>query len=267
MEVGGCLPIIKFITKKRKGQVMNDSAQIQTTRGMTVGQLKDLIALAVQAIPSDATFEVAGDVLGRKTDFITHVRAYFPSPADLINPVKQWEAFYLKYFNLKIDFSGVKIPERTEAQKKEFTRLLIIVGTLKLEKVYSVLSKHFPCWKYADNLDTAVPTNERGLKNGTYAIWVRDTVEADEVHKNKSVNMVKQEGLKNETLLERMLHELKYFAETGKHLDVGNWTLCSGSHDSDGSVPRAGWGVGEFRVCWLGTDDRNGSLRSREVVS
>lgn len=236
---------------------------------MTLGQMKDLCAMAVQSIPTDVSFVDASDVLYHKSDFIAHVRAFFPSSEDLANPVKVWEHFYQKYFGLTVDLSGVRIPERTAEQAREFTRLIIVAKELTRNQVYDVCHRAFngACWRYVEDLNTAIPTNERDPKDDGYAIWVRDTVEADEVHQNKSADMVKSEGLKTETLLERMLHELKYFAETGKHLDIVKVTLCSGSRYSGGGVPYAGWNVGGFGVDWCYTDNRDDCLRPRAVVS
>ena len=179
-----------------------------------------------------------------------------------------WVLFYKKYFNFTAvsssDFSDLKIPQKpTEGN----WRLLVVLQGLRNNQVYSACSERFTCWRYTDDLDSAVPTNERDSKNGTYAIWVGDTVEADEVHKNKSANMIKEANLKTETLLERTLHELKYFMETGKYLDVSNIMLCSGSRYSNDNVPGAFWSGSEFRVYWYGTDYRYVYLRSREVVS
>jgi len=246
-----------------------DIAQaVVEVRMVTSGQVKDLCTTAVQGVPAEMTFEVAKDVLSRKAEFIAHIRAFFPNPADLVNPVKQWENFYQRYFGITVDLSGVKIPERTDKQIKEFTRLIIATGGLNQNQAYSACQKQFPCYKYTEDLNQAVPTNERDPKTDNYAIWVRDAVEADEVHQNKSAKMVAKEGFKTETLLERMLHELKHFAETGKHLDVNNVTLCSGSRYSAGGVPDAGWRGGEFRVCyWYGLGNRGINLRPREVVS
>ncbi len=185
----------------------------------------------------------------------------------LSTDLDHWVTFYREYFFFRPDFSGLKIPERTDEQKKEFTRLLVIAKDITNNHVYRTCQKQFICLSYADNLDEAVPTNERDPKNGLYAIWVRDTVEADKVHKNKSADMIKQANLTTETLLERMIHELVFFSETGKHLDVKNATLCSGSHYSGGDVPRARWYDDLFRVGWDVTDYRDDDLRSREVVS
>jgi hypothetical protein len=243
---------------------MNGIAQV---RQMTGGQVKDLGVALVQAVPTDLTFESAEYTLKHKTELAAHIRLFFSKTEDLTNPVKQWEQFYLKAFGLTADLSGVKIPERTAEQAKELTRLIIVLQGFTQEQVYAVCKKSFPSWKYADDLDKSIPTNERDPKNGTYAIWVRDTVEADEIHRNKSANMIREEGLKTETNLERMLHELKYFMETGKHLDIQNITLCSGSRYSDGDVPGGDWSGGRFDVDYYSVGNRYDRLRPREVIS
>ncbi len=90
-------------------------------------------------------------------------------------------------------------------------------------------------------------------------------MEADEELKNKSANMLAEAGIKGETLPERLLHELKYFTDTGKHLDVKNTTLCSGSRDPYGVVPLVDWlsVAGGMRMHWCGLDD----LRARAAVT
>jgi hypothetical protein len=183
-----------------------------------------------------------------------------------------WTAFYQKYFGITIGLlRGLKIPLKPMEGN---WRLLVIPQGLTNNQVYDACARQFPCWRYNDNLDKAVPTNERDPKNGGYAVWVRDTVEADPVHKNKSADMISEAGLKTETLLERMVHELVYFSETlqdggqaGKHLDVNNVTLCSGWRNSRGVVPNARWLGSKFQVDWCITDGCDYALRSREVVS
>jgi len=181
--------------------------------------------------------------------------------------LESWVNFYQKHFDLTADFSGLKIPQKpTEGN----WRLLVIPQGLTNNQVYDACAKQFPCWRYKDDLDAPpVPTNERGLKDDIYAIWVRDAVEADNVHQKKSANMVQSVKMKTETLLERMLHELKYFLETGKHLDLSKTAFCICSRNSDGNVspPYAHWDETEFHVYWGGNDYRYGDLRSRGVVS
>ena len=78
---------------------------------------------------------------------------------------------------------------------------------------------------------------------------------------------LEKEGIKGITLLERLQLELDYFNETGKHLDIDNLTLCSGSRYSDGSVPYVDWVSSDstMRVGWCYPDSRNDGLRSREI--
>lgn len=180
---------------------------------------------------------------------------------------RDWEKFYENNFNLKVDFSGLHIPKCPGIG----WRLLIIAQGLGPERVYQISKQVFgKAWKYYDaSLDDAVTKNERSNKDGSYAIWVRDGQEADEIHKNKFAIQVEKEKVFTETCLECLVHGLKFFRETGKHLDVKTITLCSGSRYDGGSVPGVGWrgfrdGLG---VGWYGLGRADGSLRAREVVS
>ncbi|HMP67524.1 MAG TPA: hypothetical protein PKA60_02135 [Candidatus Paceibacterota bacterium] len=175
-----------------------------------------------------------------------------------------WNNFYQKYFTCFTNFSTLQIPTKPKDGK---WRLLVILGGLTNNQVYDACTRQFTCRRSVGDLNHVVLTNERDPMNGSYAIWVRDSVEADKVHQNKSADMIKEEGLKTETLTERMIHELVYFSETGKHLDVNKVTLCSGSRFSDGSVPGAGWYDGDFQVCWYYSFLRGRRWCSREVVS
>lgn len=101
---------------------------------------------------------------------------------------------------------------------------------------------------------------------GSYAVWARDVQEADEKHKNKSANMAEKEKLDVETLGDRLAHELKYFDETGKHLDIDNVTL-TGSRGPDGNVLNVNWNDGKMHVNWNNSDNRNDNRRFRQEVS
>jgi hypothetical protein len=175
-----------------------------------------------------------------------------------------WSKFYSKHFNIKVDFSEIKISEMPKEGK---WRPLLIEKGLTNNKVYDASKRKFLCYNYAEDLDKSVKKNDRDPKNGNYAIWVRDVVGADGVHKNKSAKMLQEEKISGITLLERMILKLKYFTETGKHLDISNWTLCSGSRYSDGHVPIVFCGFSQFMVGWCSAEFSGESLRSREVVS
>jgi hypothetical protein len=178
--------------------------------------------------------------------------------------IGEWQVSYRDVCNFTCDISGLHIP----APREGFTRLIIVAQGMDPQRAFSQCNQLFPAWKYTeDSLDTAVPTNDRDPKNGSYAIWMRDRVEADEELANKSANDLKQEKISGNTLLERLLLELKYFGETGKHLDINNVTACTGSRYSDGRVPRVYWGGVRLRVDWDSVGNRYPSWRSREVVS
>jgi hypothetical protein len=178
-------------------------------------------------------------------------------------PKEEWQDFYRSEFGIELDLSTLVIPESREG----FDRLLIIAEGMTINRVYDQCGKYFKMRKGTDdNLDDAIHTNDRDPKNGTYAIWVRDTVEADEQSKNKSANNLKSEQYIGITFLERLIYELKYFKETGDHLDIHHATLCSGSHGSDGLVLYILW-LSNIYVLWCDPDFCLPGLRSREVVS
>jgi hypothetical protein len=177
-----------------------------------------------------------------------------------------WENFYREYFGVSVDFSGVVVPAKPADGN---WRLLVVAQGFTAGRFYRKCEELFRCWKYANHLDKAIDSDkeERSSASGAYAIWVRDIVEADEGLKSLSANDIAAKRVATETLAERLLHELCFFTETEKHLDVKNVTLCSGSRYRDGDVPRVHWYDGEMNVGWDGPDGRSGALRSRQAVS
>ncbi|KKP98189.1 MAG: hypothetical protein US25_C0006G0002 [Candidatus Moranbacteria bacterium GW2011_GWE1_36_7] len=174
-----------------------------------------------------------------------------------------WQDFYRKTFGGFCDYSNVRIPEKPEGEWR-----LLIIEDLSLEQLYAKCKELFPCWRWTnDDLDKKVTWNERNAKDGVRAIWVKDVQEADENLKNLSADDIQEKGVKTETLAERLIHELKFFNETGNHLDIKNVTLCAGSRRSDGLVPRVVFDGDRMDVDWYRSDGASGGLRSREVVS
>lgn len=186
--------------------------------------------------------------------------------ADAFEAIRRdWETFYKDVFGLVVDFSALRIPKCPGTG----WRLIIIAMGIGPELAYQISKQIFgKAWKYHDaSLDVVIVKNERSNKDGAYAIWVCDGQEADEVHKNKSANQIEAEKLFTETGLERLVHGLKYFKETGKQLDVKTITLCSGSRYYDGSVPRVYWNSGydKLYVYWCNPGSAHDRLRAREV--
>jgi len=174
-----------------------------------------------------------------------------------------WANFYKEVYGLELDFSGITIPDR----KPGFDRLLVIAQGMTPQRLFDKCKELFPSVKYTDrNLDEIIES-DRTSKDGHYAIWIRDRVEADGENKNLSADDLKKRGSAEITFEERMLYEQKFFKETSDHPDKVSWTLCPGSRNSGGDVPYAGWSDSKFEVDWCYADDRNDDLRSRSVVS
>jgi hypothetical protein len=171
-----------------------------------------------------------------------------------------WVTLYCEEFGITINPSDIKIPER----KPGFDRLIVVANGITINRAYEACEKKFPCWRYVSDLDKNIPTNDR-IPTETYAVWIRDRAEADEEIKNLSAEDLANQKIGGITLLERILLELEYFRETGKHLDVQNVTLCSGSRDSGGNVPSASCRDGRFRVHWCGVGCARPYLRARAV--
>lgn len=199
--------------------------------------------------------------LQNKTKLKARIREVFDMTETFSELREEWQKFYQSAFGIEIDFTGVAVPEKPEGNY----RLLIIAKGLTPNKVYDAWT--FPKWRYDNDLDKAVPTNKRTATE-SYAIWVLAGDEPDAEFLGKSTNDADPNMEIGMTLLERMIFESKYFAETGKHLDVKGVTFCSGSRRSGGGVPGVcldtGGGVG---VRWYDMD-RSGSERGvRRAVS
>src|SRR3989338_10990314 len=163
-----------------------------------------------------------------------------PTSTDVHSQLISWQNLYLEH-GIKVDVTNLKIP----ASQPGFTRLILVPEGMTPNKAVALLKKKMSVWQYAEDLDTIASVRDA---NGAYVIRVRDRQEADEELKNLSADDLKKCGVNCITLVERLLYEMKFFAETGKHLDEKSWTLCSGSRDSSGSVPSVCWDPYDGRV-------------------
>lgn len=174
-----------------------------------------------------------------------------------------WQSFYKEFFGIELDFSKINIPEKQQG----FDRLIVIAKGFTPRQVFEICQKNFPCWCYAGDLDKKTQGRNDREPIDHYAIWVRERREADEELKNLSAEDLEKKNIKGITLLERLLLELKFWDETGEHLDVKNITLCAGSRYSNGNVPNADWNDGRFKVNWSGPWDGLLRVRARVAVS
>jgi hypothetical protein len=175
-----------------------------------------------------------------------------------------WVKFYREVFGVELDLSKLTMP----AHREGFDRLLVVAEGFSCDRVYNACKQHFACWKYTDwTLDEAVSTNDRNPASGSYAVRIRERVEADEELASKSANDLASMQIPSITLLERLILELKYWKETGNHLDIQKVTLCAGSRNSDGDVPGVDWHDDGLHVHLHRVGTRCANFRSRQVVA
>ncbi len=172
-----------------------------------------------------------------------------------------WKIFYLSHFKYNRGFEGPRVPQKPEYP----CRAIIVVPSITNNEVFDACTKVFKTWRYQSNLDIIRDVVQRPV--GPYVVWVRDTVEADSDMANRSAKVIEKDGVNTLTLKERMLLELKYHDETGKHLDVKSVTLCAGSRCPVGRVPYCCWSLGAFGVSLYGFVSRNLYFRARLAVS
>nr|HPN96882.1 hypothetical protein [Candidatus Moranbacteria bacterium] len=238
--------------------------------GKQVAELFSSITSVILSFVQSLTFEQVNWLIRNKKQLANairdSIRTLLVNVGYFSGVLFDWQNFYREVFGIETDsFSDLVIPAKLEG----FDRLLIIAEGMTPQKLYSKCVEMFPSWKWTDRDLDEIVTSDRTAKNGAYAVWVRERVEADEELKNLSANQFKERGVPGITLEERLIYELKYFKETGEHLDINNVTLCAGSRCGGGHVPFVGFrsvgrGVG---VDWAVPNCRDDHLRSRQVVS
>lgn len=194
-----------------------------------------------------------------------------PSGQSNVSPsiIVDWREFYSRVFNLKVDLSGITVPS---PQKDFFWAVFVLkeLGSQPLNTVVAACRKRFPVCKYLNELDmdVSITINERDLKDGSYAIRARNRMEADKENKRLSADDIDTHHLFTATLLERFIMELFYsYYCSGKHLDIRNTTLCSGSRFSDGDVPCCFWNDGKFEFNWVNPSRAYENVRARSVIT
>jgi hypothetical protein len=177
------------------------------------------------------------------------------------DPRLEWQRFYEEVFGVKADFLEIVLPEKQEG----FNWLVVVQEGMTANRIFDKCKERFQSWRYIEDLNTISSVRKT---DKTYAIWLRDRIEADEENKNLSANKCKELGINGITLEERLLLELFYHWRTSKHLDINNVTLCTGSRDSGGDVPRVGWrGDGMGVDCYCRPGYSSAYLRARSAVS
>jgi hypothetical protein len=176
--------------------------------------------------------------------------------------VAEWGQFYREVFGLQVDLSQVEIKDDPGG----FGWIVIVVKELTLNRAWAKCRDRFPCSSYyGDDLSVRIDVGKSVAES--YSRRFLNRVEADEENQNLSANVLKEQGVQEITLLERLLLELWYHWKTGGgHLDLLTVTLCSGSRDRYGSVPRANWDGNRLYVSCYHPSRSRSYLRTRSAV-
>lgn len=153
--------------------------------------------------------------------------------------IAEWQEFYEKYFDLSIDPPGLingssKIFNYPQVH---YRRLLPVAPGLSVLNVIDVSQNFFDVWVGPNRIELRHISDERSAGRKPYNVWTREGVEANSEYQNRSIDWLRNEKISSQTLLERLLHGLKYWDERQRHLDREGCTLCAGSQFSDGTYP------------------------------
>ena len=216
------------------------------SQNSSFGQLGALAGFIVDFLATILNFSQVEYWLSHKTELKKKLREVFSITDEFYEIRQEWQKFYKTNFNWDVDFSQVIIPSKPDGK----WRLLFIPKGMNLNLSFSICEKLFKSWRYTEDLNKAVTKNIRNT-DSHYVVWVRDEVEPDQEFLGKSTNQANPDMKIGITLLERIIFEIKYFTETGNHLDIKGLTYCSGSRDADGVVPSAGLDdYGGFCMVW-----------------
>ncbi len=228
-----------------------------------IQQLGSLAGFIVDFLATILSYEQVKYWLEHKTELKKNLIEAFKIVDEYADTREEWQEFYKIKFGWDVDFSRVIIPTMPIEGK---WRLLILPRRMGLDLAFEACTKLFKTCRYNDNLDGAVTENIRTTSDH-YAVWVRDEIEPDKEFLGKSTRQADPDMKIGVTLLERIIFEIKYFTETGKHLDVKGLTFCSGSRPSVGLVPCADWYGDKFRVDWSGLDNSDSGYGIRSAVA
>lgn len=184
------------------------------------------------------------------------------NPFIVTNERAQWQAFYKRYFGLNVDFKDVVIPPLVSPGY--FERMIIIPKGLQISKVIKVLVKNFECNLGLLHIKPETLIEERTTKT-SYAIRLHDSQEADLEEKNCPCQKYNSQELI--TLTERLIFELKYFDETGNHLDLSSATICGASHNNYDYIPEVSYRSEVLTLTWCHEDTAEESKRVRRIIS
>lgn len=252
---------------------------------LSPGQMKELCFLAGQAVPSTFTFEQANLLLGeKKREAVRAIRVAlfqalgdqnpfrFAIPLDCLEDILGWQKFYHDLFGIKTDFI-FRMPKK----RKGAGRLVVVFPGITAWDIWLKCQEMFPCAtsRLNDNIRWSLENvkSERVAKDGGYGVWLIGNMECKKFEDFiRSFSATADVDQKHEeavlggiTLEERLLCQLKYFKDNGRHSSKNIFPeTCLGSRFFGGSTPAVGFlEGGRFLLgCTIGC----GGVTGRQVI-
>jgi len=170
--------------------------------------------------------------------------------------LKSWVDLYREEFGIGFTNTKILVPKY-----QENTWIVLTDPRVTVEGIFSCAGKHFLC-------STSIIKNQSvtdcfpfsNLTVRRFSAEIEIGARGERLLADELAALV----VRSIILKERMLLELWYFRETGRHLDRSSWTLCNGSRCGDEKnalIPRAGWLDGAF--CIFGGDLRERAQRTQ----
>lgn len=186
---------------------------------------------------------------------------------------EEWRGFF-KLVGVPVgSLDGTKIPLKNLDQSN-FKRLIITSGDMRYKSLAKICKANFDISFPYENMEGATKRREERFPNYRSAIWVKDSQESDKDNHRKSWRDLLKEEHIGINLRERVIFHLKYYLETGKHLDDKKTaTLCSGTQFPENKVPYVYFDstintlvVKQCEKEFFGKDERDRDIRSRSVI-
>lgn len=234
------------------------------------GRLQELTSSIIKNIPKNIDPEVALDWINNPSSLAEVLEiALSKETAQTYNTHFQklkWLQFYRSVFDLKLDLNFT-LPK----SKYGFNGMVIVHQEVNENIVYGKCVELFDRkgWSYSKSL-TLSCSDKDVVKTRTkpYGVWIRNYTQASMEFPGMSCkDHNKNKNIFGMTLLERLLLELKYYWESGEHLDTESLTLCYGNlPNQHQNIPYVSWTSDGMEIGIHHIEASDSYMSIREVI-
>lgn len=168
----------------------------------------------------------------------------------------------ITHFNLPVNTEIEVEGSQSTATSNKSWATIIDTPDKKTSELLAECKSLFPVWLYYsdEDLDTYCPA-----PTTTITKVYKESIEPDML--NMSYDDGISQGITFMSARERIILELQYFKETGKHLDIVGWTITSTLDRNGCAMHMCGNTDGRFLVSSLNRSYRNTEYGLRKQIS